>query len=337
MDIWQFWLSIGIIFALLGVIIAILIRKHKDKHKIAALHKNIEDLEKSFLHLQENMEIATNQYLNAMEVKCESMRELLSIADKKCLYAGDLINAIDKGVEILKERNLSGGMPVASTSNIDEKYMATLRKEFSTVTDELRNEINSLNRHLGFINKRVEELEQNLTNESSKQEDFDENMKSSVTKEIADLKKEIKNISFSLSEMVTNEISSQLEGLDTGFAEIANKAIELDEKELNSLNNEPATGVKGKITELFPKIIDSPLSTHNRKTKTLTEVNKEDIKMFLPKGKELVVKEILEKYEQGTSIPQIASELNMSRGEIDLIIKMNENIGSIDKVGNYGN
>ena len=62
-----------------------------------------------------------------------------------------------------------------------------------------------------------------------------------------------------------------------------------------------------------------------------------EIRDFFPKGKELVVKEIMEKYEQGISIPQIASELKMCRSEIQLIIKMNERLYSTKKVENYGN
>ena len=211
MDIWQFWLSIGIIFALLGVIIAILIRKHKDKHKIASLHKNIEDLERSFLHTQESMEIATNQYINAMEVKCESMRELLSIADKKCLYAGDLLNSIDKGIEILKERNLSSpsGAQISQALSIDEAVIEKLKKDFVNITDEMKNEINSLNRHLSFLNKRVEELELNFNNESTDQNNFDENIKIAFKEEIADIRKEIKNINSSISEMVTSPRSTR--------------------------------------------------------------------------------------------------------------------------------
>ena len=58
---------------------------------------------------------------------------------------------------------------------------------------------------------------------------------------------------------------------------------------------------------------------------------------YYPKGKELIVKEIMEKYEQGTSIPQIASELKMCRSEIQLIIKMNERMLEAKKVGSYGN
>ena len=61
------------------------------------------------------------------------------------------------------------------------------------------------------------------------------------------------------------------------------------------------------------------------------------LETFFPKGKELVVKEILEKYNQGITIPQIASVMKMNRTEIGLIIKINNKMKDFSKVGNYGN
>ncbi len=340
MDIWQFWLSIGIIFALLGFIIAILVRKHKDKHKIAGLQKNLEDLEKSFLHLQEEMEVATNQNLKTMEEKCESMRELLAIADKKCLYAGDLLKAIDKGTEVLKERNISLGAQIVTSPVDEEKILERAESKINAFSNTFKDDIDSINRRLGHLNNRLKVLEDRIitdeTSVSSDTNSFAKELKS----EIVDIRREMKNLNFSISEMVTNEISSQLEGLDTGFAEIATKALDIEEKgkaKESNIKDNISTGTNGKITELFPKIIDSSSSTHTRKPEKMPEVAKEDMKLIFPKGKELVVKEILEKHEQGISIPQIAAELKMNRGEIALIIKMNTNIINNSKVENYGN
>ena len=106
MEIWQFWIGIGIILALLGVIVAILVKKHRNKHRIVTLQKNLDDLERSFKFLCEEIETTADLNIKTMEEKIESMRELLTVADKKCLYIDELLDAVEKGAKTLKERKV---------------------------------------------------------------------------------------------------------------------------------------------------------------------------------------------------------------------------------------
>ncbi len=334
MDIWQFWLSIGIFFALLGLIVIVLVKKHKEKHRIIALQKNMDALEKSFSLLQAEIDNTVDRNLETMNDQCKRMSDLITIADKKCIFVGDLLANIDKETAILKEQNLSANPHALS---IDEKKIqALIDEKLLNIITEFKNEINRIERHLGYFNNRMEAIENTQSDKTSVENEFDEKLIKDLNIELSSIKKEISNLKSSISEIVTNEISNQLNGLDAGFAEIANQAIDISENNSLSSNQDYSTS-KGKITELFPKIVDSPNSTHNRKNDNFSNFNQVESEIFLPKGKELVVKEILEKYSQGISIPQIASEINMSRGEIDLIIKMNKKLNDIKKVGNYGN
>lgn len=327
MEIWQFWLGIGIILALLGVIVAILVKKHKNKHRIAALQKNLDDLERSFKFLCEEMETTADLNIKTMEEKIESMKELLTIADKKCLFAEELLNAVEKGAKTLKERNLSFGSQIISAPIDEEKIMELVENRVTALTDGYKNELTTLNKHFSFLKNRIEILEEKLSGDSSETFGLDKELKSEITS----IKRDIKNIENSISDVVTNEISKQLSVFD-GFAEIAETAVVADE--MLSDNKNTFNGLESNVTELFPKFVDSP-AVHKRDTdlKIPDNINIE----YYPKGKELVVKEIMEKYEQGISIPQIASELKMCRSEIQLIIKMNERMLEAQKVGNYGN
>lgn len=301
MEIWQLWLSMGTILALLGVIIAVCVRKHKDKHRIQALQKNLEDLELSFKHMSEEMDVVVNQNLKIMEEKCETMRELLVHADKKCLYADQLLAAIDKGTEVLKERNLNVGNQIIApglASSIDNETLNNFELE-----------LGKLDRRVGFMNDHINELEKSIGTPA----DSEKTVNSVAIQEFADLKNDVMSLKHELSdvrqsvkEMVTNEISKQLSVLDDGFSELANEAIRID-SDGNSVNTTAKSGPsdENKVLPLFPK------------------ENKLTNKIYLPKGKELIVKSIMELYEQDVSIPQIAAELQMSRGEIDLIIKKN--------------
>ncbi len=329
MDIWQFWLGIGIILALLGVIVAILVKKHKNKHRIAALQKNLEDLEKSFKFLCEEIETTADLNIKTMEEKIESMKELLAIADKKCLYVGDLLDAVDKGIKTLKERNISFGSQIINSPVDEEKIMASFENKISALTSEYKNEINNLNRHLGYLNNRVAALEERFSDNNLESAGADTGLRA----EIAALKKDIKNIEDSISESVTNEISKQLSVLDDGFAEVAETAVAIDEMSSNNISK--GSDSESNITELFPKFVDSPTV---RKPDSDLKIPSDNSSVdYFPKGKELVVKYIMEKYDQGISIPQIASELKMCRNEILLIIKMNEKFVQAKKVGNYDN
>jgi hypothetical protein len=328
MEIWQFWLGIGIILALLGVIVAILVKKHKNKHRIAALQRNLDDLERSFKFLCEEMETTADLNIRTMEEKIESMRELLTIADKKCLFAEELLEAVDKGAQTLKERNLSFGSQIISSPIDEEKIMELVENRVASLTDGYKNELTTLNKHFSFLKNRIEVLEEKLSGDSSEALGVDKELKSEITS----IKRDIKNIENSISEAVTNEISKQLSVLDEGFAEVAETAVAFDE--MTSDNKSGINGPESNVTELFPKFVDSPAVP--RIDPDLKIPKNIDIEYY-PKGKELVVKEIMEKYEQGISIPQIASELKMCRSEIQLIIKMNERMLEAKKVGNYGN
>ena len=79
MDIWQFWLGIGIILALLGVIVAILVKKHRNKHRINALQRNLDDLERSFKFLCEEME--TRFDYQALINKCLKSIKTITISE----------------------------------------------------------------------------------------------------------------------------------------------------------------------------------------------------------------------------------------------------------------
>ena len=327
MDIWQFWIGIGIILALLGVIVAILVKKHRNKHRMTTLQKNIDDLEKSFRFLSEEIETTADLNIKTMEEKIESMRELLTIADKKCIFVQDLLDAIDNGAKTLKERNISFGAQIVNSPIDEEKILGILETKINALANDYKNEIDSFNRHLGYLNNRVTALEDKLSDDFKVSTGTDKELKD----EISSIKKDISNLENSISETVTNEISKQLSVFE-GFSEIAEDAIEADQ--INSMGENNMFTSENNVTELFPKFVDAP---NNHKVDSDLKVPDNLNIEYYPKGKELVVKEIMEKYEQGISIPQIASELKMCRSEIQLIIKMNKRLLESQKVGNYGN
>lgn len=323
MDIWQFWLSIIIIIVLLIVIIVILVKKHKDRHRIANLHSNINALEASFKNLQSEIEVVTERNLETMENKCERMSQLLEIADKKCLYAGDLLEEIDKSTKLLKETKTLNDLPVIGSAFDEEKFKEEIEKKIAVYMEDINNKIISLERALSHLNDRITSLE-------------NRSVEISDNSEILEIKKDLKKLSGSIAEKVTDEITNQLKGLNGDFSEISDtEAISIDENNITDMQSQLEDS---KVTDLFPTkaIIDSNGTTNSESPIKNTISISDEQDAFLSKGNDLVIKEIIEKYEKGFSIPQIASELNMNRGEVALIIKVNKNMINSNKVGNYG-
>ncbi len=323
MEIWQFGLSIVIIFALLGVIIAILVKKHRDKHRIVMLQKNIDELENNFKTIKDQFEVIAAENIDIIEQKCNTMKEFLAIADKKYFLINDLLKSSDKNIEILKEHN--NGLIFNSEygkNQLDKEEIKSIVNECVDNKISLFNSnLDSIDRHLGYLNSRVENLENKLSN----------NTDNSITiKEINDIKLDIKKLKDSISEKITNEVTNQLNYLDKEFSDIANKAIDKD----RVINNGEGLSLISDIVDLPKNLIEYPKQHSEKENNNLSNSEPRE---YFPKGKEFVVKEILELYEQGISIPQIASKLKMSRGEILLIIKMNDRIINKDKISSYGN
>ena len=206
--------------------------------------------------------------------------------------------------------------------------MERVENKIAALTEGYKNELTTLNKHFGFLKNRIEAIEEKLSGNSPDSFGIDKELQS----EINSIKKNITDIENSISERVTNEISKQLSILDEGFAEVAETAVEADKIASGDMNN--VSDPESNVTELFPKFVDSP---GGRKIDSDLKIPQNFDIEYYPKGKELIVKEIMEKYEQGISIPQIASELKMCRSEIQLIIKMNERLLEAKKVGNYVN
>ena len=305
MDVWQFWLGIGIIFALVGVMIAVLVRKHKDKHRIRSIQKNLEDLELSFTHLSEDIEIAVNQNIKTMEEKCETMRELLTHADKKCILANDLIVSLENDIKLFEERKVVFQPQIFGNEGTNGEYHEDLNL--------LNDAVNGVKRHLGYLHQRVEVLEGDFGNTIKKENASDGRPHSELENEITLLKQELHNLKHNMSSMVTYEVQRQLGGIDADFYKIATGALDgyagsgIENFSEPDFGKTPSNGHNGKVIDFKPKAGSSIPSE----------------KRYLPEGKELIAKSIMELYEQDYTIPQIASELKMCRGEIELIIKMN--------------
>ncbi len=339
MDVWHFWLSIAVFFALIVAIVLLCVRKYKDKHRINKLEKSLGDLELYFKQLAEEMTVVNERNLQTMSEKIESMKQLLEVADKKILMADDILRSVDDGLAVIKERNVSLNPLVPKKMN----------DEYDIAIQDINYKLNSFDKKLSYLLTRITNLEKgefpegvSLLNGNLFTGDFGKRIHEMISKEVAERIKAIDNIadikerllkdivsevSNVITDKVSGEISAQLSFLTSEFDNIANAAIEMDESITNNKVLDPSGDItkkdsSGKVTVLYP-----PKSTDGGDVEISSDVNNETIAKILdgsePVDYSLTTGQVMELYDQGYTIPKIVESLRMSRGEIELIIKVN--------------
>lgn len=90
------WTVVQVGFILVVLLLAcFFVGKKIGERRFARVHEEMKALEKSFNHLLEQMELVSGHNLKVLETKTEELRDMLHAADKKCLYANDLLSEIE--------------------------------------------------------------------------------------------------------------------------------------------------------------------------------------------------------------------------------------------------
>lgn len=113
------------------------------ERKYLKIKEELKAHELAFNQLLEKMEMVSTHNLKALETKTEELRQLVPVIDKKLLFAGDLLQELDGLPK-------SSGLPVSvrSEPTVDFK----LRREVQEIISEMRD-------HLLELESRLESLE----------------------------------------------------------------------------------------------------------------------------------------------------------------------------------
>lgn len=145
----QMWtvlqIAVCVVFLLLAAFFA---GKKLGQRKFIKLNDEMQALELSFKHLVDDIEMVANHNLKALDGQSSMLKELLTVADKKCLYANDLLKEIDEGVDSLRKRNLN---PANALTSIDQGHDKRFRKEVKDTFEELLKKLVSLNTRVGEL------------------------------------------------------------------------------------------------------------------------------------------------------------------------------------------
>lgn len=285
------------------------------------LEEEMKALELSFKHLVDDIEMVTSHNIKALDGQCGVLKELLVVADKKCLYAGDLLKELDNGVEALRKRNLN---PANAIASIDQAHDKRFRKEVHDTLEEMLKKIVNMNDRLG-------ELEANENR-------FDEEeLRALVGNEIA---RYLEALDFAQTPQKMPPTTQSGRGFDRGIESFAQtKVFETSADKpasaapLRSLLRDVPAPIQTAVAIQTSTSAKTPVSIKELRASTIddtlkfpaavkmTDLGKSAAASAAPVHN-YAVGEVLRLYSEGMTLPQIARNLNMGKGEIELIIKI---------------
>ncbi len=333
-------ISVCVIFLLLA---AFWVGKKLGQRKFFKIEQEMKALELSFKHLTNDIEMVASHNIKALEGQCNVLKELLTVADKKCLYANDLLKEIDDGVEALRKRNLN---PANALTSIDQGHDKRFRKEVQDTLEEMLKKIAALN-------TRVSELEDcQGTDIAHAGGGFDQDeLKMMISNEVSVYLKALE-ASFETYEPAVATANSRGferpgENITPRVFENAGDRPQVHEKIVDKGTDRPVLRAVGRestvnsapVAQSLQSSQSSPPAATAASLKPVTSLPLKEVRVEMaeipvkktdlcrtpsatPPPANFRVNEVLRLYSEGYSLPQIARNLNMGKGEIELIIKI---------------
>lgn len=265
------------------------------------MQEEMRALELSFKNLMDDMEMVSAHNMKVLETRTEEIKELMTIADRKCLYVNDLLKEMDDTSASLRLRNINGTSPVTSIEAGADRKMHR----------ELQGAYESLSQHFAQLADRVAELEENQTV-------FETSSVVDLVK--IETGKQLKALGLP-SLPVSHENLPGEACLVAGGEKMAERVVALRPSRENiseMVKENTATVRPNNVKELRIASIDEGARLPAVAKKTDMEVAR--VLPRPPVG--FPVTEVLKMYERGVTLPQIARNLNMSKSEIELILKL---------------
>ncbi|RCK80039.1 MAG: Proline-rich protein [Candidatus Ozemobacter sibiricus] len=144
------WTVVQVGFILVVLLLAcFFVGKKIGERRFARVHEEMKALEKSFNQLLEQMELVSGHNLKVLETKTEELRDMLHAADKKCLYANDLLSEIETARREWQSRLTAQ----STTSGPGAFHEKKLRMEMQEWFEEVQGKILMLERRLDELER----------------------------------------------------------------------------------------------------------------------------------------------------------------------------------------
>lgn len=305
------WTGVQIGVCLIFVVLAAFwAGKKLGQRRFYQTQEEMRALELSFKNLMEDMEMVSAHNMKVLETRTEEIKELLTVADRKCIYFNDLLKEMDESSASLRMRNL--GAPPAVT-NIEAGAERKFHKEVQSSFESVMN-------RMGTLSGRIADLE-----ESPMLFDHDH---------IVELVRQEVARQSAVPEEAVSALAKTASARPETFSGVSERAFERAAERVVSLPMRPVreTFVDEKsvadlaVPAVKPKNVkELKIAQIDEGARLPSALKKTDLERHQPVQRPAAgypVNEVLTLYENGVTLPQIARTLNMSKSEIELIVKI---------------
>ncbi|HNW34562.1 MAG TPA: hypothetical protein PKM25_06505 [Candidatus Ozemobacteraceae bacterium] len=144
------WIAVQILMCVTIILaVCFIAGKRIGQRRFLKMQDEMKTLEKAFNQLLEQMELVSGHNLKVLDTKTQELRELLTVADKKCLYANDLMKEVEEMKRQLQNHNRTAGA-TALPAPVNE---IKLRREVQELLDGTNEQVHA-------IETRIFQLEQ---------------------------------------------------------------------------------------------------------------------------------------------------------------------------------
>ncbi len=294
-------IGVCLVFLLLA---AFWVGRKLGQRRFYQIREEMRALELSFKNLMEDMEMVSAHNMKVLETRTEEIKELMTITDRKCIYVNDLLKEMDETSVSLRIRNMSGSPAI---TNIEAGAERKLNKEMQATLE-------SIVTHIADLSSRVNELEDNQTV-------FDrDGMVNLVRLEVGkQVRATLAAHSSARSEPKKAELQQAMPATERTTERVVPMRPMRETFVENRVDAEHFSASKpANVKELRIASIEegARMPVMPKKTDLERKQNLRRPPISYPAS------EVLEMYENGITLPQIARTLNMSKSEIELILKI---------------
>ena len=292
------WTAIQLtVCAIFLAIVAYWVGRFFGKRKYLKLHEEMRALELSFNQLIDEMELASNHNMKVIEKQSEELSELLTIADQKILRVNDFLKELDEtAANVKRKNNFNHGNVEQSDFQIERR----LRQEFNNAFEEIHLQIREFSA----------KLQQTEARPLPEPAEIDPD--------------QLKTL---VEEEVSRQISRQLSFLEAQLEPPpAEKIVPMRATPRDFGTRFVAPPPPNNEPEKMPLSVGG-LKTANIDSQAKLPPRKADLgpepKTIIPElSPGSPVHEVLRLAESGVTLPQIARNMSMGKGEIELILKI---------------
>ncbi|HOT30050.1 MAG TPA: hypothetical protein PLU72_17875 [Candidatus Ozemobacteraceae bacterium] len=281
------WTAIQLLTCVTIVLaIAFFVGKRIGQRRFIKMQEEMKALEKAFNQLLEQMELVSGHNLQVLDNKTQELRELLNVADKKCLYATDLMKEVDEMKRRLQNQNRTAEVSASPPAVSEIK----LRREVQDQLDAANGRIESIDAHIRKLEQEQEELFQQILS--------------------------LKKCSMSMERAIQERPAAAWPCHAAGDVAAATGCAADSDGDVPDQSPRP---VEIPHVEVPP----APENPTLDPSSVITRIRHRDRPALanLDPMQTEIINQVLDLCDQGVSIPQIARQMKMSKTEIELMLK----------------